>query len=235
MPFWTDGRENSTRTKNVFFTWEKLKNLSSFLNKSGIKSNAVLYDYSPNKIHPESVHIAYELNEFKKSKKINQIIKDNDKCKYYFFFDSDVFFEEDDYEKILDAITRADGNQIYTFDLAKLNIEDSVNVLNGEKINKESMNWNFAYSGKKEKGPLFQLIGGLGGSFFINRDLLLQSGGFDESYETWGGEDGKALNEIVVRKLKHRLEPIRHFFPFHLHHETLWMEPKYFKHGEAKS
>jgi hypothetical protein len=227
MPFWTDGRNDSTRNKNVFFTWEKLKKLSKFLNESGVQNNIVLYDYSPNRVHEEAIHIPYELNRFQKSKKINQIIRDVD-CHYVFFFDSDVFFDEQDYDGVLKLIKDADENQIYTFDLAKLEKEESDYIRNGGKIDKNHMDWSFAFSGPKERGPLYQLSGGLGGSFFITKDLLLQVNGFDENFETWGGEDGDALNKIFVNKLKFQFKAVREVFPFHLYHETLWQEPKYY-------
>lgn len=227
MPFWTDGRDNSTREQNVFFTWNKLKKLSKFLNENGVDTNVVLYDYSPNKVHEEAVHIPYELNQFQKSKKINQIIKDNN-SHYIFFFDCDVFFDEEDYNDVLQLIKNADENQIYTFDLAKLEKEDSEYVRKGGKINKEHTNWRFAFSGLKERGPLYQLSGGLGGSFFITRDLLLQVNGFNEEFKTWGGEDGDALNKIFVNKLKFQFKAVREVFPFHLYHETLWYDKKYY-------
>lgn len=228
MPFWTDGRDDSTREKNVFFTWNKLKNLSKFLNDNGVENNVVLYDYSPNKIHEEAIHIPYELNQFQKSKKINQIIKDND-SHYIFFFDCDVFFDEQDYQGVLQLIKNANENQIYTFDLAKLEKEDSEYVRNGGKIEKDNIDWRFAFSGPKERGPLYQLSGGLGGSFFITRNLLLQVNGFDEEFKTWGGEDGEALNKIFVNKLQFEFKAVREVFPFHLYHETLWHDSNYYK------
>jgi hypothetical protein len=229
MPFWTDGLKESNREKNVFFTWEKLKNLSKFLNQNGVSNNVVLYDYSPQKIHKESIHIPYELNLFKKSKKINQIINDNNNCHYIFFFDCDVFFDDQDYNDVLKLINNANENQIYTFDLAKLEKENSEYVRDGGKIDKNIMDWNFAFSGSKERGPLYQLNGGLGGVFFISRNLLLEVNGFNENLETWGGEDGDILNKIFVNKLKFEFKPVREIFPFHLYHETLWHEPKYYK------
>ena len=229
MPFWTDGSKDSTRDKNVIFAWEELKKLSKFLNENNTEMNVVLYDYSPIKIHNESVHIPYELNTFKKSKKINQMIKDNDDCHYIFFFDCDVFFDQKDYNGILKLINNASENQIYTFDAAKLDKEDSEYVRNGGEINKNNIDWKFAFSGAKERGPLYQLSGGLGGTFFITRNLLLQVNGFDESFETWGGEDGDALNKIFVNKLNFDFKPVRELFPFHLYHETFWGDSKYYK------
>lgn len=230
MLFWTDGLINSDRDQNVHFTWDKLKKLSNFFTENNIPNDVILYDYSPNRIHQEAIHIPYELNEFKKSKKINQIIKDNSSCDYFFFFDCDVFFDESDHGELLKLIKSSNENQIYTFDLAKLDKSNSKLVLNGANIDKKNMDWNFAYSGKKEKGPLYQLNGGLGGSFFITRKLLIDGGGFDESIDTWGGEDGHALNSIFVKKLIFNFMAVRHIYPFHLYHETLWSNPKYYVH-----
>lgn len=228
MPFWTDGGENSTREKNVFFTWEKLKKLSNYFNNNGVSCNVVLYDYSPNKIHEEAIHIPYPLNVFEKSKKINQMINDNKDCHYIFFLDCDVFFDDSDFESVLKLTKNAKENQIYTFDLAKLEKETSESIRNGTKIDKINMNWHFSFSGKKERGPLYQLNGGLGGAFFITRDLLIQVNGFDETFKTWGGEDGDAINKIFVNKLNFDFKPVREVYPFHLYHETLWDNPKYF-------
>ena len=42
MKFWDDGQPDSTRIRNVNFSWEELKKLSTYLNDNGINAKASL-------------------------------------------------------------------------------------------------------------------------------------------------------------------------------------------------
>ena len=55
MKFWDDGQPDSTRIRNVNYTWVKLKELSKFLKENGILCEPKLYDFSPEKIIEESM------------------------------------------------------------------------------------------------------------------------------------------------------------------------------------
>jgi hypothetical protein len=225
-PFWVDGK-TSDRERNVFYSWEQTKKLNVFLNENGVKSECRLYDFSPEKTHPESIHIPFELSVFEKSKKINLMIDDNDDCEYVMFIDSDMFFVESDFQRILNILNNINVNDIHTFDCAKLSEEDSVTFINNPDIDIFNFNWHFAYSGDKSKGPLYHSIGGLGVVFIINKNILNTYGRFNEEFKTWGGEDGDAISKILVNYRSINVIPTRDFHPFHLYHFTDWGNIKY--------
>jgi len=124
MMFWWDGEENSTRLRNVYFAWKELKNLYSFLKTNHIDCVVKIYDFSPDKMLEESNHIPYSLGEFKKSEKINKILANNKDFDFIFMFDGDVFFNKDDYCRVLDTIQQLNRGDIITFDAAKLEERD---------------------------------------------------------------------------------------------------------------
>lgn len=227
MPFWDDGK-TLDRQRNVSFCWEETKKLNRFLNKNDLKSDCRLYDFSQEKYHSEAVHIPFESYVFEKSKKINIILDDNSDCEYVFFIDCDVFFHDIDFEKILMIFKNISNNVIHTFDLAKLNEDDSNSFINNPQINIFDFRWNFAYSGDKTKGPLYHSVGGLGGTFIVQRNLLTTYGRFNEEIKTWGGEDGDSLSRIINSLKDIDLTPVRDFYPFHLFHFTDWGNKKYY-------
>jgi hypothetical protein len=61
-------------------------------------------------------------------------------------------------------------------------------------------------------------MGGLGGVYLIDTNLLTKLGGFDENYVNWGAEDGEMLSRIMYSGLKHTIVPTKNFSPFHLPH-----------------
>ena len=73
VKFWDDGQENSTRIRNIQYTWPRLKHLTSFLRAHSIDCDCKLYDFSPTKLLEEAIHIPYELGEYKKAEKTNRI------------------------------------------------------------------------------------------------------------------------------------------------------------------
>lgn len=60
--FWTDGREPSDRERNVLFTIEKNTELVNYINQNGGNVNYIVYDFSPEKIIENSIHIPYPLS-----------------------------------------------------------------------------------------------------------------------------------------------------------------------------
>lgn len=227
MKFWNDGKENSTRKRNVEFAWSELKKLHSFLLKRGVECEISLYDFSPERITEESIHIPYPMSVFKKAEKTNVILNQKLDFDFFMMIDSDAFFQEEDYEKFYMLISELNYGDIITFDLAKLyeNIEHY--IVDGQ-FRLEFADWSFAYSGKRENGPLHQSLGGLGGVYICDRKLLSDLGGFDVSYEAWGGEDGDMLSRIMTSGKKYQLKPTKHFFPFHLPHFYDWGNKLFF-------
>lgn len=220
MLTWHDGFENSKRVRNTEFTWVKLKELCNKLKLVGYNCSSELFDFSPEKIFQDSTHIPYPLTVYKRSEKLNIIIKKYKDYDYIMVFDCDAFFLNEDFEILItDVFEKLKESTIITFDMAKLNEEDSIKAIADGTIDKNTTDWWYAYSGKKEKGPLADgNNGGLGCIFVAPTKLLLDLNGFDETYTTWGGEDGEFLGRIYNSKLPFEHYPIRSFYPIHLNH-----------------
>ena len=229
IKFWTDGQENSTRIRNVNYSWGKLKLLNSFLLKNNINSVAHLYDFSPEKILEESIHIPFEMGSYMKSAKTNKIIESNNDCDFIFMFDCDTFFVQNDFNFLLEIIKSLESGDFITFDLAKLDEKDTISTIENDFVD-ENFNWSYAYSGDKINGPLCcGHRGGLGGVYICDLNLLREVGGFNEKYVGWGGEDGDMVDRILISGLTHRQISINKIAPFHLSHFCDWSNEKYTK------
>lgn len=228
MKFWDDGQPDSTRIRNVNYSWNQLKKLTKFLKDNGLIADCFLYDFSPNKIIDESIHISYSLGEYKKAEKTNIILKERTNYDFFMMVDCDAFFNEDDYSNFLTLFKSLEENNVVTFDLAKLNENVSDYLIDGI-FHKEKSDWSYAYSGDKSKGPLSQHVGGLGGVYMCYTKLLLNLGGFDEKYVGWGGEDGDMMDRIWKNGFSNKIKPIRNFAPFHLPHYSDWGNINYNK------
>jgi predicted glycosyltransferase involved in capsule biosynthesis len=228
MKFWDDGHPDATRIRNVIFTYKKLKKMSSFLSENGINVNVTLYDFSPEQIIPDSKHIPYPLGVYKKSEKTNLILKEKSDYDFFMMMDCDAFFNETDYDKMLNIINGLEKNDVITFDLAKLDDNVSDYITNGEFI-VSNANWSYAYSGNKENGPLNGYSGGLGGVYICDTELLQSLGGFNEEYVGWGGEDGDMLDRIYTSGKQYSIKPTKEFAPFHLPHFSDWGNINYNK------
>jgi predicted glycosyltransferase involved in capsule biosynthesis len=230
MKFWDDGKQDSTRLRNVNYTWLRLKELTEYLKGNGITCESKLYDFSPKKIIDDSIHIPYTLGEYKKSEKTNKIIKENTEFNYIFMFDCDAFFEKTDYDKVLKILKVLEPNSIVTFDLAKLDNTSSINVINRNYVNIDDDEFSYAYSGDRDNGPLCcGHRGSLGGVYLCDISLIMENGGFNEDYIGWGGEDGDMMGRITNSGKEYNQIPIREFAPFHLSHFSDWGNEKYSK------
>lgn len=225
MAFWHDGKEPSDRIRNVKITWNELKKLKSFLDNNGLNVDIELYDFSPNKIIPDSIHIPYPIGTYKRSEKLNIILKQKSNYKFFMMMDCDAFFAEEDYDKLLDLLKNLQDETVQTFDLAKL--KENINEYFKDGVfDKNKADWAYAYSGPRESGPLANgFIGGLGGVFIADAKMLIDFGGFDEKYKGWGGEDGEFLGRIYNAKKK--IIPNRIFSPYHLPHFADYNNPLY--------
>jgi predicted glycosyltransferase involved in capsule biosynthesis len=226
MKFWDDGHPDSTRIRNVKFSWNKLKNLTKYLQNNGINTESTLYDFSPKQIITDSVHIPYPLGVYKKAEKTNIILKDKKNYDFFMMIDCDAFFYEQDYETLLNLIKGLNKGDVCTFDLAKLEDNVSDYIVDDTFIISKA-NWSYAYSGARENGPLRHHTGGLGGVYLSDTELLLSLGGFDEKYEGWGGEDGDMMGRIYYTDIPHSIKPTNTFAPFHLPHFSDWSNKHY--------
>lgn len=234
--FWTDGVPNSHRLRNINYVAPKMRELCNFMVNNDINCICKIYDFSPEKIINDSEHRPYGLGEYKKAEKTNLILKENSDFDYMFMFDSDEFFDEKDFTKIVDIFKNIKQGDIYTFDAAKLDSVSTLDIIeNGYSSDKE-YEYSFAYSGDKKNGPLgLGHGGGLGGVFICDIKLILELGGFDEKYVGWGGEDGDMMSRIIYSGKKYQHNPVRNFAPFHLDHFSDWGNPKYNKRFETES
>lgn len=221
MKFWHDGKNDSTRLRNVQFCWNELKNLWNYLIQHNIKGNINLYDFSETKFMDDATHIPYPTGTYRKAEKTNIILKQQSHCNFFMMIDSDAFFDTDDYNLVLDTILNLNTGDVITFDLAKLDNNINNYIINN-KFNKNLADWSYAYSGNRINGPLNGYSGGLGGVYICDTNLLLSLGGFDEKYKGWGGEDGDMLGRIMYSSILHSIKPIRNFAPYHLPHFSDW-------------
>lgn len=228
MKFWDDGQPDSTRIRNVNFSWEELKKFTSFLTDNGVNAVCNLYDFSVDRMTKDSKHISYPLGVYKKAEKTNIILNDQQNYDFFMMVDCDAFFHKDDYDKFLDLFKTLNRGDVVTFDLAKL--EDRVNeyIIDGE-FHVDKADWSYAYSGNRQLGPLNGYLGGLGGVYICDTKLLTDLGGFDERYIGWGGEDGDMFSRIWESQIPHAFKPIRNFAPFHLPHFSDWGNKLYNK------
>ena len=225
MKFWHDGQNNSTRLENVKFCWPKLKDLANFVRtRTNIKIKESLFDFSVNQIIEDSIHISYSLGEYKISEKTNLMLKYQSEYSMFMMLDSDIFFDNTDYDSFLNLLNNIEAHDIVTFDLAKLETKEC--IINGI-FNKQIANWAYAYAGEKKNGPLNGRFGGLGGVYIINTSDALFTGGFDENYVGWGGEDGEMLDRMVKLNGFSFIKPQRSFAPFHLPHYCDFDNPHY--------
>jgi predicted glycosyltransferase involved in capsule biosynthesis len=233
MKFWDDGQPNSTRIRNVKYCWEELKKFTKFLNDNNVNVVCNLYDFSVEKIMEESRHFSYPLGVYKKAEKTNIILKEQKDYDFFMMVDCDAFFYKEDYIKFLDLFNSLNDGDVVTFDLAKL--EDRIQdfIIDGEFV-LENADWSYAYSGKRELGPLKGYMGGLGGVYLCYTNLLTELGGFDEKYVGWGGEDGEMFSRIWESQIKHKFIPVNHFAPFHLPHFSDWGSINYSKRFEIE-
>jgi hypothetical protein len=99
--FWTDGKENSTRERNLEYSWSSIKKLTKYLKENNVECDNFLFDFSPSKLQFDSIHIPFSLGVYLRSKKLNLIINSFDKNEVLFIFDCDTFFIDEDFPKIL--------------------------------------------------------------------------------------------------------------------------------------
>lgn len=208
--FWTDGRIPCDRTRNALFSVQENKKLAEYL-----KVDYKCFDFSPEQVIEDAIHIPYPLGVYKRSEKLNRIIRDYE-YDNYFSFDSDAFFSEQDYPKVAEQLFYQHKDRLNCFDMAELDANTTEKVVAGEEVNLKESYVDFTYSKQGRKGPFVWNSGGLGGVFLCSRDLIINNGWYDESYTTWGDEDVALYNKIKESGSSILLS--KTVFPYHLNH-----------------
>ena len=216
--FWTDGTVPCTRTRNLLYSSGKIIRLVEYLRKNDIDAHFKIYDFSPQRVINESIHIPYPKGVYKRSQKLNHIINENKHYDFLFSFDSDAFFDPRDFSKIRDKINNLKDNSISLFEMASLDDQTTQRIIAGEAVDPfdDYRFSTFTLQGK-DGVPLQGAFGGLGGVFICSTKLLVEQGGFNENFIQWGDEDVEVLYRIrdntdadIVRN--------HDMFPFHLFH-----------------
>ena len=223
MMFWTDCLKNSTRERNVRYAAKKLEELSTYLNSTQkIKCYTNIYDYSPDRIIEESIHIPYPPSVYKRSEKINNILA-NSSADMFSIIDSDCFIESSYYDSLINLIEENGINSCLTFDVLDLDPATTTEIIN-TGVSAEQYTTNSRFPGRA----------GMLGAFFITNTLNLKKhSGFNTKFTTWGGEDGEIYDKIwrdnEIKKVQIKKDIIK---LFHLNHITDRENINYFNNEE---
>jgi hypothetical protein len=174
--FWK-GFDFENRLRNLEFSWFRLKKFVSYLKEKGIESECLLFDFSEENILPESIHIPYPDGVYKRSEKINRVLIHNKETynpEIICVLDSDIFFEEDQYDKFIQIIKDLKDKEVLIPNLSDIIDHNEVDFINKKINNPRTVN----------RG-----LGGLGAFFMLRFNELFNVGGFDERFTIWGGED----------------------------------------------
>lgn len=183
--FWK-GFDFENRFRNLNFSWFRLKLFVSYLKQKGVNSECLLFDFSEEHIIPESIHIPYPNGDYKRSEKINKVLvynKETFNPEIICVLDSDIFFEENQYDKLLKIIESLGDKDVLIPNLYDITNTDGVDFVNKSIKNPKVVSRN---------------LGGLGAFFMLKLDQIFNIGGFDERFIVWGGED----DDISVRLKK---------------------------------
>lgn len=207
LMFWTDNLPNSTRERNVGYAIKELKNLVSFLSQH-IDCKYKVYDYSPEKLIQESIHIPYGPSVYKRSEKINNILSQTT-SDLFSIIDSDCFICREDYSKLDEILVNSSIDSCITFDVLDFSNEDTDKIVYD---NADPMQFEVSsrFPGR---------AGGLGAFFITNTNNLKNHGGFNLKFNCWGGEDGEIYDKIYrdgsIQKVPCNRQTIR---LYHLSH-----------------
>lgn len=222
MAFWTDGKENSTRVRNVKLTWNHLKAMVSYLQEKNIACSANIFDYSPEKIIEEAVHIPYPLSVYKRAEKLNDIIEIYSDDEYIALMDCDVFIHRTQWNNVLELSTNIQYNTAYFFNWAKIN-----HTVNFSSL--DDINFNAPYNLAFTKG----YAGGFGAFSIAPVGPIKEVGKYDTKFTTWGGEDGDLMDRYTrCNKFLYKNIAEDFILPIHLPHEEDRENILYFNRDE---
>jgi hypothetical protein len=203
--FWK-GFDFQNRFDNLKFSWYRLNKFCEYAQTKNVEVKPLLFDFSEEKNLEDSIHIPYPNGEYKRSEKINRVLEYNEinyNPNLICIVDSDVFFEEDQYDKLLDIINNYDKNIVYVPTLSDIMFKSEVDFINKTIHNPKVTQ---------------RVLDGLGAFFIVNFKNIFNIGGFDERFIVWGGEDDDMRSRLINSGSKIERIPIK---LFHLPHESL--------------
>lgn len=224
--YWDMGCE--IRKQNAIISWKELKRMVNEFKSKGIQINCNLFEFGNEFIFEDSVKIDMNIDYYERSKKINMVINHvlNKDCDFISIMDSDLFFTENQYDKLLEDIKRIESKKekiFFTYNLLDINEKDREKIINLEDISlkhelieqiNQNCSWRHSYG-----------AGVLGGIFICYLEDLIKMGGFDERFLTWGGEDDEAQQRI---KNFSSWVPKMFEGPYHLYHPKNENNEKYY-------
>lgn len=206
MLFWQD-EEDSQRLKNANLSWFYLKKFCEYANAKDLPVEALLFDFSYSKVLDEAIHIPYEKGSYKRSHKINEVIKyhEGEEC-YFSITDSDIIFKESDYDTLIYLLKKMKDDKFYVFRV------DDVQSMNGLDYDNNNIEFSNVNSTPRNYEP------DLGGIYVMNKALLEEAGGYDTNFCVYGGEDNILSYKLQDLNYKKVILPI---LPLHLPHTNL--------------
>lgn len=219
MMFWTDGLENSTRERNIRFTWPYLKRMTSYLQNNGISCECRLYDFSPTKLVEDAIHIPYPLGTYNRAEKLKNIIDSLPDDSYICSMDADVFVYKTDWDSLADILNNLQPNVGEFFSWKGMELP-GVEKLNFETLEIDTQ-CPFGYHFTQGHSGTF-------GAFYIASVTSIKDvGNYNPKYRVWGGEDDELLSRYM-KKYTARRGRLIDFFPIHLHHIMDRDNPQYY-------
>ena len=192
IPYWHTSED---RLNSIFYVINKVKKFKKLLDDVGIENEFNVFDFSKEQKVPDSIHIPFKHDEFRKSEKVNHILKynkENIKPDIFCLFDADIFFNEDSYINIINLIRNFDKNFFYVGYVYDLIFDQNTKL----DLTDNKIIGNF----KENKRDVF----GLGGTYFIDFNTLYDIGGYDENFITWGGEDDDLGNRLARQRIRRK-------------------------------
>lgn len=205
--YW-DGFDSETRLKNISFCYEKLNKFIKYSNTKNMNIKVFLFDFSEKQVIKDSIHIPYKNNEYRRSEKMNRVLEYNNnnfKPDIFCCLDSDVFFIESEYEKLINELNVFNSNSITICSV--LDIQESTCI----DYTNNTFNTNQILVKPR-------LMAGLGAFYIINFNNLFNIGGFDERFICWGGEDDEVIGRLINKGYNKIYTSIQ---LFHLPHKSL--------------
>lgn len=190
--YWNND-SNIIRHNNVRFCWNYLQKFTDFAMATGLNIQPYLFDFSVVSSLPESIWVPEFSGKigYLRSAKINWVIhhlkKEN--ADFFSIVDADVFISENHFPLLIKYLRDLLPDQLYVFKIK--------NLLNPD-LSISFITFDVSYALILESGIKY-LFGQptLGGLFFVSYEKLIELGGFDERFISWGGEDDEMYNRLL--------------------------------------